>query len=164
MAVIVALGLLRTHTARTLIARWGWCESGWRAFFPRVLATALMRSPRWSALGYGYNYEILRPPWDSKYSPFRVFSISWRNDALLLGHGYFFYFIYHLFDRFNRSEIERLRLMTAGKDSELRALKSSVTPHLSLNASNSLPALIGEDSARAQLVVTQCANFLRYSR
>ena len=49
------------------------------------------------------------------------------------------YFIYHLFDRFNRSEIERLRLMAAAKDSELRALKSQVNPHFIFNSTKILP-------------------------
>lgn len=163
VAMIIALGLLLTHYSRPLIARWGWRELGWRALFPRVLATALILSALWSALGYGYSYGILRQPWESKYSPLLIFSISWLNGALLLGGWYCFYFIYHLFDRFNRSEIERLRLMTAVKDSELRALKSQVNPHFIFNSLNSLRALIEEDPARARLAVTQLANLLRYS-
>lgn len=163
VAMIIALGLLLTHYSRPLIARWGWRELGWRALFPRVLATALTLSALWSAIGYGYSYGILRQPWDSKYSPFLIFSISWLNGAFILGGWYCFYFIYHLFDRFNRSEIERLRLMTAVKDSELRALKSQVNPHFIFNSLNSLRALIDEDPARARLAVTQLANLLRYS-
>jgi hypothetical protein len=163
VAMIIALGLLLTHYSRPLIARWGWRELGWRALFPRVLATALVLSALWSALGYGYSYGILRQPWESKYSPLLIFSISWLNGAFILGGWYCFYFIYHLFDRFNRSEIERLRLMTAVKDSELRALKSQVNPHFIFNSLNSLRALIEEDPARARLAVTQLANLLRYS-
>lgn len=163
VVMIVGHGLLLTHYMRPLIARWGWRELGWRHLFPRVLATALILSAVWSAIGYGYTYGILQEPWDSKYSILLIFSISWINGALLLGGWYCFYFIYHLFDRFNRSEIERLRLMTAVKDSELRALKSQVNPHFIFNSLNSLRALIEEDPARARLAVTQLANLLRYS-
>ena len=163
VVMIVGHGLLLTHYMRPLIARWGWRELGWRHLFPRVLATALILSAVWSAIGYGYTYGVLQEPWDSKYSILLIFSISWINGALLLGGWYCFYFIYHLFDRFNRSEIERLRLMTAVKDSELRALKSQVNPHFIFNSLNSLRALIEEDPARARLAVTQLANLLRYS-
>lgn len=163
VVMIVGHGLLLTHYMRPLIARWGWRELGWRHLFPRVLAMALILSAVWSAIGYGYTYGILQEPWESKYSILLIFSISWINGALLLGGWYCFYFIYHLFDRFNRSEIERLRLMTAVKDSELRALKSQVNPHFIFNSLNSLRALIEEDPARARLAVTQLANLLRYS-
>ncbi len=163
VVMIVAHGLLLTHYVRPLIARWGWLELGWRDLFPRVLALALVLSAVWSGIGYTYTYLILGEPWESKYSIFLIFSISWINGALLLGGWYCFYFIYHLFDRFNRSEIERLRLMTVVKDSELRALKSQVNPHFIFNSLNSLRALIEEDPARARLAVTQLANLLRYS-
>ncbi|MBC7368921.1 MAG: histidine kinase [Undibacterium sp.] len=163
MAMIAAHGLLLTHYSRPFIARWGWRELGWRTLFPRVLATALLLSALWSAIGYGYNYGVLREHWESKYSMPAIFTISWLNGGLVLGGWYCFYFIYHLFDRFNRSEIERLRLMTAVKDSELRALKSQVNPHFIFNSLNSLRALIEEDPARARLAVTQLANLLRYS-
>lgn len=103
VVMIVGHGLLLTHYMRPLIARWGWRELGWRHLFPRVLATALILSAVWSAIGYGYTYGVLQEPWDSKYSILLIFSISWINGALLLGGWYCFYFIYHLFDRFNRS-------------------------------------------------------------
>lgn len=163
VTMIIAHGLLLTHYSRTLITRWGWRELGWRTLFPRVLAWALALSAAWSAIGYGYTYGLLRETWESKYSMPVIFTISWLNGALVLGGWYCFYFIYHLFDRFNRSEIERLRLMTAVKDSELRALKSQVNPHFIFNSLNSLRALIEEDPARARLAVTQLANLLRYS-
>jgi len=161
--MVIAEGFLLTHYVRPLIARWGWRELGWRSLFPRVLATAAVMSAVWSAIGYGYTYGVLREPWDSKYHPALIFGISWLNGSVLLLGWFCFYFIYHLFDRFNRSEIERLRLMTAVKDSELRALKSQVNPHFIFNSLNSLRALIEEDPARARLAVTQLANLLRYS-
>jgi sensor histidine kinase YesM len=163
VAMIVGHGLLITHYVRPLITRWGWRELGWRHLLPRVLGMSLAMSAVWSAIGYGYTYGILQEPWDSKYNIYLIFSISWVNGSLLLGAWFSFYFIYHLFDRFNRSEIERLRLMTAVKDSELRALKSQVNPHFIFNSLNSLRALIEEDPARARLAVTQLANLLRYS-
>ena len=162
-AMVVALGLLMTHGMRLLFRRWGWKQLGWKALFPRLLATAAVVSACWSLVGFGYSYGVLREPWPTKYSPALIIAVSWINGAMLLIGWQCIYFFYHLFDRFNRSEIERLRLMTSAKESELRALKSQVNPHFIFNSLNSLRALIDEDPARARLAVTQLANLLRYS-
>jgi LytS/YehU family sensor histidine kinase len=106
---------------------------------------------------------VFHCPWKSTYSPAVLFFISWINGTSLLTGWLCIYFFYHLFDRFNRSEIERLRLATTVKESELRALKSQVNPHFIFNSLNSLRALIDEDPARARQSVTQLSNLLRYS-
>ena len=166
ITMVAALGLLITHYSRRLLTRWGWKQLGWRALGPRVLGFASVQSLVWSIIGYGYSlllYLTLHCPWTSKYSPVLIFFISWINGASLLTGWLCIYFFYHLFDRFNRSEIERLRLATTVKESELRALKSQVNPHFIFNSLNSLRALIDEDPARARQSVTQLSNLLRYS-
>jgi hypothetical protein len=161
--MLVTLGLLLTHYFRPFIRRWAWRDLGWRALLPRVLAAAVSLAAVWNLITFAYSYGVLREEWDSKHSPVLIFGINWVNLSILMLGWFSCYFIYHLFDRFNRSEIERLRLMAAVKDSELRALKSQVNPHFIFNSLNSLRALIDEDPARARLAVTQLANLLRYS-
>jgi Histidine kinase len=161
--MFVTLGLLLTHASRPWFARWGWKQLGWKMLVPRMLATAMVLSAIWTLLIYGYNFGVLGETWPTKYSPALILTVSWIEWAALLISWECIYFFYHLFDRFNRSEIERLRLMTAVKESELRALKSQVNPHFIFNSLNSLRALIDEDPARARLAVTQLANLLRYS-
>lgn len=163
LVMIAAQGLMLTHYARPLMHRWAWKQLGWRQLLPRVFAMAFLLSAVWSTVGYGYNYGVVHLPWTSKYSLSAVFTISVVQGTFLLVCWLCFYFFYHLFDRFNRSEIERLRLSTHVKDAELRALKSQVNPHFIFNALNSLRALIDEDPARARGAVTQLANLLRYS-
>jgi LytS/YehU family sensor histidine kinase len=136
---------------------------GWRALLPRVLLAAVVLAAGWNAITFVYSYGLLREQWDGEHSLWLIFGINWVNLSILMLGWFSCYFIYHLFDRFNRSEIERLRLMAAVKDSELRALKSQVNPHFIFNSLNSLRALIDEDPARARLAVTQLANLLRYS-
>ncbi len=166
VTMVAALGLLISHYSRALTARWGWKQLGWRSLGPRVLGFSILQSLAWSVIGYGYtlmlNY-IFHSPWTSKYSPAVHFCISWINGTSLFVGWHCIYFFYHLFDRFNRSEIERLRLATSVKESELRALKSQVNPHFIFNSLNSLRALIDEDPARARQSVTQLSNLLRYS-
>lgn len=162
-AMVIAMGLLLTHYLRPFINRWGWKQLGWRALLPRLLATALVLSLVWNALGFGYTRLLLEEPISPKYNLGAIFLISCLNASLLLLGWLCLYFFYHTFDRFNRSEIERLRLSTAVKDAELRALKSQVNPHFIFNSLNSLRALIDENPGRAREAVTQLANLLRYS-
>lgn len=164
VVMVMASGLLLSHYARPLMARWGWKQLGWRALVPRVIGAAIVLSVAWNAFAFAYPYGVLRLPWPvAKFSPTVVFFLSCLNCALIYVGWLCLYFFYHLFDRFNRLEIERLRLTTHVKDAELRALKSQVNPHFIFNSLNSLRALIDEDPARARQAVTQLANLLRYS-
>lgn len=161
--MVAALGLLLTHYARAFIQRWGWKNLGWRQLFPRVLLLAAVLSIIWSAVGYGYSCSVVVRIQPAKVSVWVALFVSWIQGASLIVSWLTIYFIYHLFDRFNRSEIERLQLMASVKEAELRALKSQINPHFIFNSLNSLRALIEEDPARARLAVTQLANLLRYS-
>src|SRR5690606_9276799 len=64
---------------------------------------------------------------------------------------------------YRAAEVERWRLQAAVKDAELAALRAQVNPHFLFNSLNSIRALIVEDPARAQQVVTQLAALLRYT-
>jgi signal transduction histidine kinase len=163
LLVVTAVGLLLTHFARPLIARWGWKQLGWRPLVPRVLASSTVLSFLWSLLTFGMIYGIMRMPWTAKFSPLLVFTFSWVQGTTLFVGWLCVYFFYHLFDRYNRSEIERLWLASSVKEAELRALKSQINPHFIFNSLNSLRALIDENPDRARQTVTQLANILRYS-
>ena len=164
--MVMAEGLLITHYSRPLIERWGWKQLGWRLLGPRLLGLAAAQSAVWTIMGYSYTFALCRIfhfPFPSRYGPVVVLTVSWIQGISLLTGWLCIYFFYHLFDRFNRSEIERLRLAGTAKESELRALKSQVNPHFIFNSLNSLRALIEEDPLRARQAVTQLANLLRYS-
>lgn len=163
VTMVVALGWLITHYTRPMVARWGWKTLGWRALLPRILAVAFVQSLLWCVVGYGYYYGILGMPWTGRVSLVLACVFTVLNGMIMLSGWWCIYFFYHLFDRLNRLEIERLRLATSVKESELRALKSQVNPHFIFNSLNSLRALIEEDPLRARQAVTQLANLLRYS-
>jgi signal transduction histidine kinase len=163
VAYTIMLGWLITHFTRPLLTRWGWKDLGWRALAPRIFATAAVQSAVWTLLGFAYPYGVLQLPWSSKASLPAVLAVSWINGLVMLAGWLCVYFFYHLFDRFNRLQIEQLQLAAHAKESELRALKSQINPHFIFNALNSLRALIDEEPARARQAVTQLANLLRYS-
>ena len=159
----IALGLLLSHYGRWFIERWGWKGLGWRALFPRVLALSAVQSAIWIGIGFAWPYLVLRTAWPSP-TPWPVIAIFvWFQGLVSMAGWHCIYFFYHLFDRYNRLEIERLRLGANVKEAELRALKSQVNPHFIFNSLNSLRALIDEEPARAREAVTQLANLLRYS-
>jgi hypothetical protein len=161
--MVTAQGWLLTHFSRRFIQRWNWKLLGWRALVTRVLGISMVLSAIWTITGYGYTHGVLRFPWPDRISPVVALATTWLNGAILFIGWYCVYFIYHLFDRYNRLQIEQLRLATHVKEAELRALKSQINPHFIFNALNSLRALIDENPARARQAVTQLANLLRYS-
>jgi signal transduction histidine kinase len=161
--MVVLEGLLISHFARNLSTRWGWKNLGWRALLPRVLASSFAQSSLWSLVGFGFTHGVLRLPVHSGAGIWVSIALSVVNGALMFSGWWCVYVLYHLFDRFNRLEIERLRVGAAVKEAELRALKAQVNPHFIFNSLNSLRALIDENPARARQSVTQLANLLRYS-
>jgi signal transduction histidine kinase len=161
--MVLLMGLLISHYTRVLAMRWGWKRLGWRALLPRVLAVSFAQSLLWSLIGYGYTHYLIALPQRSELSVWVSIAVSVVNGGLMFAGWWAVYLLYHLFDRYNRLEIERLRVGAAGKEAELRALKAQVNPHFIFNSLNSLRALIDEDPARARQSVTQLANLLRYS-
>lgn len=160
---VVALGVLITHFSRPWLDRWGWKDLGWLALGPRILGLSALQSLAWTLVGFAYPYLVLQTPWPGKTPIWIAMLLSLINGVILLSGWLCVYFFYHLFDRFNRLQIEQLKLATTVKEAELRALKSQVNPHFIFNSLNSLRALIDEDPARAREAVTHLANLLRYS-
>jgi len=163
IVMVALMGLLLSHYARPVMARWGWKQLGWRALIPRVLLMAFALAFLWSALGYGYTHGICRLSAGSKYSVGLLVTVSTLNGAGMFVGWLCLYFFYHLFERLNRLQVEQLQLTATAKEAELRALKSQVNPHFLFNSLNSLRALIDEDAPRAREAVTRLANMLRYS-
>ena len=163
LAVVTAVGLLVSHFARLLFTRWGWKELGWRSLVPRVLVSCTVMSLLWSVMTFAIIYGVMRIPWTAKINPVLVFVFTWIQGSTVFVGWLCVYFFYHLFDRYNRSEIERLWLASSVKEAELRALKSQINPHFIFNSLNSLRGLIDENPDRARQAVTQLANLLRYS-
>jgi len=163
IVMIGAVGFLLSHGSRVYVERWDLKQMGWKRLIPRMLGLAILLSTVWSIVGFGWVNGILGEPYPDKINPFLLVTLSIVNGVIIYLTWFLGYFGYHVFDRFNRSEIERLRLATVVKDAELRALKSQVNPHFIFNSLNSVRALIDEDPQRARSAVTQLANMLRYS-
>lgn len=163
VVMVGLMGLVISHYSRVYVERWGLKEMGWRRLLPRMMGLAVMLSTAWTIVGFGWSFGIMGEEFPQKYNPFGLMALSIVNGVIIYASWFLGYFAYHVYDRYNRSEIERLRLAAVVKDAELRALKSQVNPHFIFNSLNSVRALIDEDPQRARSAVTQLANMLRYS-
>jgi len=157
------IGLLLTHLYRAFIRARGWKQLAWPGLLWRVGTASVVIGAVWTlAVGPLYLFCYVGAfPRGISLPALVVYSVL-NCTSLLFGWSAF-YFGYHIYDRYRRSEVERAQLAASVKDAELRALKSQVNPHFIFNSLNSLRALIDENPARARQAVTQLANLLRYS-
>ncbi len=163
MAASNALGLLISHLYRSYMVAHGWTQLGWAALIPRALVASGLAALLWTATSwplYAFFYASQLPP-GMKLSTLFIYSTF--NGVWIFSLWSALYFVYHVFERLRRLQVEQFQLTASAKEAELRALKSQVNPHFLFNSLNSLRALIDEDAPRAREAVTRLANMLRYS-
>jgi hypothetical protein len=66
-------------------------------------------------------------------------------------------------ERVRQLETQRLQMMLAARDAELRMLRSQIDPHFLFNSLNSISALTTLDAAGARAMTLQLADFFRHS-
>ena len=156
------VAILCTHGLRAWIHRRGWLQLSPLRVLPRVFLASIAAGIAISAL--------LGSAWPIVFS-WKMFLEShwaWVVPAIFIWSITVFlwsaiYFGVHYFESYQTSEVENLRLAVVAKDAEVRALLAQINPHFVFNCLNSLRALIVEDPARAQSMVTELAGMLRYS-
>lgn len=151
-----------THGFRAWIRRTNWLRLSPLRVLPRVFfaslligcAITILIASLWPIV---FSWKaLLDGHWSWVFPAIFVWSITAFLWAVI-------YFGVHYFESYETSEVEKLRLAVVAKDAELRVLLSQVNPHFIFNCLNSLRALILEDAPRAQSMVTELANMLRYS-
>jgi hypothetical protein len=149
-----ACAIAFTHALRGYIRR-RWLGMATRKLILRVIAvsvglglalTLLVAATALPIVGMRYTLQT----WRTWFPPA---VLNWIMDVLMWCA---IYFVAHVY--FQRAELTAL-----AKDSQLRSLLSQVNPHFIFNCLNSLRALILEDPVRAQNMVTQLSEILRYS-
>ncbi len=154
--------ILSTHGLRAVIRRAKWLDLSPLRVLPRVFGGAIVTGIVITAMvtaawPLAFGLAALRKSGGGWILP--VVSI-WSITVFLWET---IYFGVHYFERYQRLEVEGLRLAVVAKDAQLQALLSQVNPHFMFNCLNSLRGLIVEDPARAQSMVTELSNMLRYS-
>lgn len=74
-----------------------------------------------------------------------------------------FYGYEELQGRLRRNELERARALKLATEARLASLESRIHPHFLFNTINSVSSLIHDDPDRAERLLTQMANLLRFS-
>ena len=155
-------GMLGSHLMRGWIRRKQWLKLSPLRALPRVLLASLAAGCAITALvtaGWPvvFGWKALM---NSGFLWILPAVFIWAISVFLWA---VLYFVVHYFEDSQRLEVERLRLAVVAKDAQLRVLLGQVNPHFIFNCLNSLRALIAEDPPRAQSMVTELANMLRYS-
>ncbi|MFM9075539.1 MAG: sensor histidine kinase, partial [Bacteroidota bacterium] len=149
--------LVLTHIFRLIAIRRNWLESGLTRASIRVIISVMIMSMVMVLLRIPAAYALgLFDP--GAFTPNVFFGLS-AVYSVIFFLWTVIYFIYHYFDRFNKS----LKLEASVREIELNNLKSQLNPHFIFNALNSIRALIDEDPVRAKQAVTQLSNLLRSS-
>ncbi len=159
--VSAAFAILLTHGYRAYIRSQGWLALSVGRVLPKaVIASCVMgiaitipQAALWFFLfGRGNTGEIIG------WLPYALG--GWTFDVFAWG---LMYFRVKERRRVRQLEIESLQLAVVAKDAQLQALVSQINPHFLFNCLNSLRALIVENPAKAQSMVTALSSLLRYS-
>ncbi|WP_426756459.1 sensor histidine kinase [Myxococcus sp. Y35] len=160
--VFCLCGVLITHLGRTWLPLRAWARLPVAQLAPRVLVTAVGLGLAQNVALLGLSVYLLRL-YTLAQASLAAFFISGFVWTVLMSLWLLLYFTIHAVEHARTAEVERWKLEAAAKASELRFLKSQLQPHFLFNCLNSVRALISEDPARAQEVVTRLSTLLRYA-
>ncbi len=73
------------------------------------------------------------------------------------------YFFISFAIRWQKERIEKEKALRYATQSKMEMLKNQINPHFLFNALNSISALIDEDSPKAQKIINELSDFLRYT-
>lgn len=90
------------------------------------------------------------------------YTLSHHNPFLFLSWSALYFGIKYWQDR-QRQEARALQADGLAKEAELRMLRYQLNPHFLFNSLNSVSALIREDPRRAEKMLNELSEFLRYS-
>ncbi|MGH9473438.1 MAG: sensor histidine kinase [Terriglobales bacterium] len=156
------LGIASTHLYRLWVRPRRWLRLGLWRLLPRVVASSVVVGAILTALVTALYFAAFPSPF------LHSEGLLWVYPALYawIGACVFWnvaYFGVHFFTGYRQAEMEKLQLLMAAQGSELRALLAQLNPHFLFNCLNSVRALIGEDPQRAQGLVTELSQLLRYT-
>jgi hypothetical protein len=150
-----------THVLRDVVRRRQWLDLPPTQAFPRLIGAALLVGAIQTLLVVAVDFVL-----GAGQSGFGQISFVVWLWVVLTTIAIFWTMLYAAVSGIRRSrEARRVSLETqlALREAELRALESQLDPHFLFNCLNSIRAMIGENPAEAQDMVTRLANILRYN-
>jgi len=157
-----AFGVLYTPLYRSATHRGAWRRQPLGQLAPRVLAASVVIATilhiTVDPIG---RYVLQLGVYQAVESEvgLRVGSIA-NGSILILLWSLLYYGVHAIWDHC-QAEVDRWKMKAQMESTKLKALKLQLNPHFFFNSLNSVRALIAEDPARAQRMVTQLAGLLR---
>ncbi len=144
-----------THAYRYIMQRYGWLLEPIVLLIPRVIVASIFLglSVYFIRVFISYLLGLFQP--QLMYIANIVGNTLTNTMVIFLWS--LFYFMYHYFDRYNRS----LKYEAALNEIELNQLKSQLNPHFIFNALNSIRALVDENPIKSKNAINQLSSILR---
>lgn len=158
--VNIALGITLTHIFRIFFRRQHWVKLPLSRLIIRTLVIVLLMTIISVAVNIPLDSFVISI-WDLDLTLSNVSYLLNLSKPILIWVLIYVFYSY-IEDRKN-DEIERIKLKSTIKDTEVKVLRAQMNPHFMFNALNSIRALILEDPLKAQQGITQLSNILRSS-
>jgi GNAT superfamily N-acetyltransferase len=155
-------GPLATHGLRAWMIVHGWAELSIGRLLPRAAAAVALFSPTLALATAFTNVLVLRNGGWQIWFPQVTIGIA-SGYAMAFSGWLWIYFSVQSRRQRRALELKALKLEVVAHDARLRTLESQLNPHFLFNALNSVRALVVEDPARAQTMITRLAELLRYT-
>jgi len=158
-------GFVGTHLLLVWMRRRRWPQKPWPRLVLHLVLVILVMSAvlstidsfghhLWGQRAEHHNHNAISLP---------LMLVNWGNWTIVLVAWTGLYFAIHEVRERRRREVHDLKTEMVAQQAQLRGLRAQLNPHFFFNCLNSLRELIEEDPERAQLMVTQLSQVLRYS-
>ena len=154
LAVFFVTGIGFTHLLRHQMRRRGWLNLPPWPLFARLAIVVPMIGMAHATLAAFLGLAFVSP---------REFRIDGSTGILMTLQTAAWAALYVLITGPRRQREIQVRLQLSLREAELRALEAQINPHFLFNSLNSIRALVIENPAKAQDMLTRLANIMRYN-
>ncbi len=158
---IYLIGILLSHTYRTIMVRLNWMQFNILKLIPRIIVGSVV----FGVVVYFVQSLVLDIVIAKANYVFDLADAFQKviNWTLLWLMWSLLYFLFHFITNYKKEEIKNLKWQATKNEVELNRLKSQLNPHFVFNSMNSIRALISDDPVLAKDAITQLSNVLRSS-
>jgi sensor histidine kinase YesM len=155
-------GLLGTHLLHLSLQKRQWLHSPGNRLVPRLVIAVFSLAALLATAGLLTRGLLSNLPLRQVLNT-RDLLVMWIIRIVALVIWITLYVALHELQLRRAAEKRALRLEVVAQEAQLRGLRAQLNPHFFFNCLNNLRELISENPKRAQLMVTQLGELLRYS-
>ena len=157
------MGLLGTHLLYLCIRRRRWLHTVDGKLAVRLLAATALLSGALAGVEFLASHYLFRDDVWYRTLDARRFAQTWLALMIVVSGWTVLYVVIHELRGRRARETRAMRLEMIVQEAQLRGLRAQLNPHFLFNCLNDLREIIGENTERAQSMVTQLSALLRYS-